>query len=140
MVAEIDVKDQDGYTRDFLPKAQANITEMGGKYLGGGFNKAIAFAGAKPPNRVVLLQFPDMDAVKALYDKEGRPASAPSGSRASSKSDNAKAAGCASGPPLVAFLIVICGGAVALLTEAEQHVGSKYVDQVLDVGVVMNWN
>jgi hypothetical protein len=30
------------------------------------------FIGAKPPNRVVLLQFPDMDAVKAFYDKEGR--------------------------------------------------------------------
>ena len=72
VVAEIDVKDQDGYTKDFLPKAQANIKEMGGKYLGGGFNKAIALAGAKPPNRVVLLQFPDMDAVKAFYDKEGR--------------------------------------------------------------------
>lgn len=72
VVAEIDVKDQDGYAKDFLPKAQANIKEMGGKYLGGGFNKAIALTGAKPPNRVVLLQFPDMDAVKAFYDKEGR--------------------------------------------------------------------
>ena len=39
MVAEIDVKDQDGYTKDFLPKAQADIKEVGGKYLNGGFNK-----------------------------------------------------------------------------------------------------
>jgi hypothetical protein len=30
VVAEIDVKDQDGYTKDFLPKAQANIKEFGG--------------------------------------------------------------------------------------------------------------
>jgi hypothetical protein len=29
-------------------------------------------SGAKPPNRVVLLQFPDMDAVKAFNDKEAR--------------------------------------------------------------------
>ena len=72
IVAEIDVKDQDGYTKDFLPKAQANIKEMGGKYLGGGYNKTIVLTGAKPPNRVVLLQFPDMDAVKAFYDKEGK--------------------------------------------------------------------
>jgi uncharacterized protein (DUF1330 family) len=72
VVAEIDVKDQDGYAKDFLPKAQAGIKESGGKYLGGGFNKAIALAGAKPPNRVVLLQFPDIDAVKAFYEKEGR--------------------------------------------------------------------
>jgi uncharacterized protein (DUF1330 family) len=71
-VAEIDVKDQDGYTKDFLPKAQANIKESSGKYLGGGFNKAIGLTGAPPPNRVVLIQFPDMDALKAFYVKEQR--------------------------------------------------------------------
>ena len=70
VVAEIDVKDQDGYTKDFLPKAQANIKEMGGKYLAGGSNKAISFSGSPPPNRVVLLQFPDIDTLKAFYVKE----------------------------------------------------------------------
>jgi uncharacterized protein (DUF1330 family) len=68
--AEIDVKDQDGYTKDFLPKAQASIKESGGKYLAGGFNKAISLSGSPPPNRVVLLQFADIDAVKAFYVKE----------------------------------------------------------------------
>jgi uncharacterized protein (DUF1330 family) len=68
--AEIDVKDQDGYAKDFLPKAQANIKESGGKYLAGGTNKAIGLSGSPPPNRVVLLQFPDMDAVKAFYAKQ----------------------------------------------------------------------
>src|SRR5215470_9703373 len=72
VLAEIDVKDQDGYTKDFLPKAQANIKEFGGRYIGGGLNKAVSFVGAPPPNRVVLLQFPDMDTVKAFEDKEGR--------------------------------------------------------------------
>jgi len=67
---EIDVKDQDGYTKDFLPKAQANIKESGGNYLAGGFNRAIGLSGSPPPNRVVLLQFSDMDAVKAFYAKE----------------------------------------------------------------------
>ena len=70
VVAEIDVKDQDGYTKDFLPKAQANIKESGGNYLAGGFNRAIGLSGSPPPNRVVLLQFSDMDAVKAFYAKE----------------------------------------------------------------------
>src|SRR4051794_13985657 len=60
VVAEINVKDQDGYAKDFLPKAQANIKEHGGKYLAGGLNKAISFSGSPPPNRVVLLQFADM--------------------------------------------------------------------------------
>jgi len=44
VVAEIDVKDQDGYAKDFLPKAQANIKEHGGKYLAGGLNKAISLS------------------------------------------------------------------------------------------------
>jgi uncharacterized protein (DUF1330 family) len=56
--------------RIFLPKAQANTKEFGGKYIAGGFNKAISFAGSPPPTRVVLLQFPDMDALKAFEDKE----------------------------------------------------------------------
>ena len=70
VLVEIDVKDQDGYTKDFLPKAQANIKESGGKYLAGGFNKAVSFSGSPPPNRVILLQFSDMDAVKAFYAKQ----------------------------------------------------------------------
>ncbi len=78
--AEIDVKDQDGYAKDFLPKAQANIKEFGGKYLGGGNNKAIGLSGAPPHNRVVLLQFADMDALKAFYDKQ-KPLEADVGSK-----------------------------------------------------------
>ncbi len=42
----------------------------GGKYLGGGFNKAISFSGSPPPNRVALLQFPDLAALKAFYAKD----------------------------------------------------------------------
>jgi len=70
VLAEIDVKDQDGYTREFVPKAQANIKEMGGKYLAGG--APVTWSGAKPANRIVLLQFPDVDALKAFSDKQQR--------------------------------------------------------------------
>ena len=88
-----------------MPKAQAKIREFGGKYIGGGFNKAIGSAGAPPPNRVILLQFPDMDTVKAFEEKDAMgqaarqrlavstPASACSGLRASSRSDNAEGGG-----------------------------------------------
>jgi len=78
--AEVDVKDQDGYNKEFLPKAQANIKEFGGKYLGGGFNKALGLTGAPPHNRVVLLEFPDMEALRAFYDKD-RPLEADVGSK-----------------------------------------------------------
>ena len=47
--AEINVKDQDGYTKDYLPKVQAHIKEFGGKYLGGGFNNAVGLSGARLP-------------------------------------------------------------------------------------------
>jgi uncharacterized protein (DUF1330 family) len=42
----------------------------GGKYIAGGFNEAVPLTGAAPPNRVVILQFESMNAVKALYTKE----------------------------------------------------------------------
>jgi uncharacterized protein (DUF1330 family) len=67
---EIDVKDQDGYAKDFLPKALVNIKEHGGKYLAGGLNKAISLSGSAPPNRVVLLQFADMVALEAFEAKQ----------------------------------------------------------------------
>jgi hypothetical protein len=118
-LAEIDVKDQDGYTKDFLPKAEVNTKEFGDKYIAGGFNKAIsviraahaarfprrhfcstpsisitrklpyllptsatscfslssnALSGAPPPNRVVLLQFRDMDnAFVAIREQTSQP-------------------------------------------------------------------
>jgi uncharacterized protein (DUF1330 family) len=86
VVAEIDVKDQDGYAKEFLPKAQANIKEHGGKYLAGGLNKAISLSRSPPPNRVVLLQFSDTLVANT-------PASARSGSRVLSRSDNAGGGG-----------------------------------------------
>ena len=46
VVAEIDVKDQDGYTKDFLPKAQANINgnlllKSGGQAAGWGARETL---------------------------------------------------------------------------------------------------
>jgi uncharacterized protein (DUF1330 family) len=70
LLLEIDVKDHNGYTKDFQPKAQATVKEFGGKVIAGGFNKTISFIGAQPPSRVVLIQFSDMDALKAFQEKE----------------------------------------------------------------------
>ena len=72
--AEIDVKDWVGYNKYFLAKTQANIRESGGKYLAGNSNAggptAVSLSGPAPPDRVTLLQFADMDAVKAFYAKQ----------------------------------------------------------------------
>jgi uncharacterized protein (DUF1330 family) len=71
-LAEIAVKDEDGYKKEFLPEAQRIIKEGSGKYLAGGFNKATVLSGAAPPNRVVLIQYENMDALKKWWDGGGR--------------------------------------------------------------------
>jgi uncharacterized protein (DUF1330 family) len=55
-----------------LYKSQANIKEYGGKYLAGSFNDAISLKGYPPPNRVVILEFPDMDALKAFHLRQDK--------------------------------------------------------------------
>jgi uncharacterized protein (DUF1330 family) len=71
-LAEIAVKDEDAYKKDFLPEAQRIIKQGGGKYLAGGFNKTTALSGAAPANRVVLIQYENMDALKKWWDGGGR--------------------------------------------------------------------
>src|SRR5262245_60446794 len=66
VINEIAVKDEDGYKKDFLPGAQKAIDE--GKYIAGGFNKTVAITGQPPADRVVILQFENMDKVKAWRD------------------------------------------------------------------------
>ena len=46
-----------------------DIADHGGKYLAGGYNKTLSLSGAEPPNRVVIVQFANMDAVKEWRDQ-----------------------------------------------------------------------
>ena len=64
VVAEITVKDEKGYDENFQKATQKDILNHGGKYLAGGYNNTVSLVGDPPPNRVVILQFPNMDAVK----------------------------------------------------------------------------
>jgi uncharacterized protein (DUF1330 family) len=69
VVAEVDVKDRGGFEENFLKPARKDIADHGGKYLAGGYDKTRSLVGAEPPNRVVILQFPNMDAIKAWQDE-----------------------------------------------------------------------
>jgi len=69
VVSEIAVKDEEGYAQNFLKAAQKDIADHGGKYLAGGYKKTISLAGSEPPNRVVILQFADIDQVKEWRDQ-----------------------------------------------------------------------
>jgi uncharacterized protein (DUF1330 family) len=69
VVSEIDVKDQKGYDENFLKATRKDISGHGGKYLAGGYNRTVSLIGDPPPNRVVILQFANMDEVKAWQDQ-----------------------------------------------------------------------
>lgn len=65
--AEIAVKDQDGYTKEYLPLITKALTDAGGKFLVRG-GKTILFEGAAPASRVVVIQFESLEQLQALYD------------------------------------------------------------------------
>jgi uncharacterized protein (DUF1330 family) len=64
VVAEIAVRNQKGYDENFQKATEQDILTHGGKYLAGGYNNTLSLVGAEPPNRVVIVQFANMDAVK----------------------------------------------------------------------------
>ncbi len=73
----INVKNEEGYTKTFLPDAQKAIKEHGGVYLGGGFMKTTNLTGGgsmsePPPNRVVLIKFDSIDAAKKWWETGGK--------------------------------------------------------------------
>jgi len=66
IVAEIDVSNVDGYTKEFLPKAGPALEAGGSKFLArGGKNEAID--GAAPPQRVIISQFESLEKAVAAY-------------------------------------------------------------------------
>jgi uncharacterized protein (DUF1330 family) len=69
VVAEVAVRDREGYDENFLKATQKDISNHGGKYLAGGYDKTLSLSGAEPPNRVVIVQFPNMDGVKAWREQ-----------------------------------------------------------------------
>ena len=70
VVAEVNVKDRAGYEENFLNSTKTDVSQHGGKYLAGGYDKTLSLVGAELPNRVLIIQFPNMDAVKE-WRKQG---------------------------------------------------------------------
>jgi uncharacterized protein (DUF1330 family) len=61
-VAEINVTDQAGYEKSGVDKVRDAIKANGGKAVAGGYNKATARVGAAPPNRFLIIQWPNKEA------------------------------------------------------------------------------
>ena len=65
VIAEIDVANQDGYAKEYLPAGQKALLDGGAKYLARG-SKTAAFKG-EPPKRIVLLAFENFDKAQAAF-------------------------------------------------------------------------
>src|ERR1700724_1730721 len=63
-VVEIDVLDQEAYSKDYVPKAQAAIKAAGGKFLAAG-GKTTTIEGEPPKSRVVIQQWDSLEKVQA---------------------------------------------------------------------------
>src|ERR1700724_2696143 len=66
-VVEIDVLDQEAYSKDYVPKAQAAIKAAGGKFLAAG-GKTTTIEGEPPKSRVVIQQWDSLEKVQAYRD------------------------------------------------------------------------
>ena len=63
-IAELDVKDLDGWQKDYAPRAQAVIKAAGGKVLAAG-QKVTSIEGAPPKPRIALIQWESAEQVQA---------------------------------------------------------------------------
>jgi uncharacterized protein (DUF1330 family) len=72
-VAEIAVKDQDAYAKEFIPVATKSLQEQGGKFVIRG-GKTVATQGAPPAPRVVVLQFESLDKAEAWWNSPAQKA------------------------------------------------------------------
>ncbi len=66
VISEIDVTNQDAYTKEYVPLAQKALRESGQKVLAAG-GKTAALYGEPLKSRVVLSVFENMDKAQAAY-------------------------------------------------------------------------
>jgi len=65
VVTEIDIKNLDGYMKEYVPTAQANIKKAGGKLVAA-TQAVIAIEGAPPAKRVAINTWDSLDQYKAF--------------------------------------------------------------------------
>jgi uncharacterized protein (DUF1330 family) len=63
-VTEIEILNQEAYSKDYLPKAQAAIKAAGGKLLAAG-GKTTTIEGEPPKSRVVIQQWDSLEKIQA---------------------------------------------------------------------------
>jgi uncharacterized protein (DUF1330 family) len=66
-VGEVDVTDEAGYQKEFVPKAGAAIQSGGGRFLARG-GKATTLVGEPVKNRIVIQQWESMEQLRKWFD------------------------------------------------------------------------
>lgn len=66
-IAEVTISNQDGYSKEFLPAVRKTIADAGGKFLAAG-GKTESMTGTPPAPRVVIIQWPNLDAADAWWN------------------------------------------------------------------------
>jgi uncharacterized protein (DUF1330 family) len=66
-IAEIEVMDLDGYTKDFVPRNEANIKAFGGRILASG-PRVATIEGDPPKSRVILLVWDDIEKMQSWHN------------------------------------------------------------------------
>src|ERR1700743_3359961 len=66
-VTESEILDQEGYSKDYAPQAQAAIKAPGGKFLAVG-GKTTAFDGEPPKSRIVIQEWESIEKIKAYRE------------------------------------------------------------------------
>jgi uncharacterized protein (DUF1330 family) len=69
VIVDIDVHDPDLYHRDYAPHAPATIERYGGRYIARGGAVEVR-EGDWEPGRLVVIEFPDVDAARRWHDSE----------------------------------------------------------------------
>jgi len=64
-VIEIDVRNQEGFTKEFIPLIGKTITDQGGKYLARG-GKIVGVAG-RTPKRLTVVEFESLEKAQAAF-------------------------------------------------------------------------
>jgi uncharacterized protein (DUF1330 family) len=68
VIAEIQITDPVAYD-DYRPLAAASIARFGGRFIVRG-GKADLLEGEPPPERIVVIEFPDPDTARRWYNSE----------------------------------------------------------------------
>jgi uncharacterized protein (DUF1330 family) len=65
VIGEIDIRDQAGLDKEYVPPAAKAVVDGGGKYVARG-GKSVAFYG-EPPKRILIMTFESLEKAEAVF-------------------------------------------------------------------------